>query len=142
MCNSSHTVFDVYCLLPICKYIYFTVSRTVTSRCVMFILDIYLLPAVTKEFVCSVYKFNYECMFYPSLFPFEVYFLEGKNSKFMRPPCCLCYNCLAHLYYLSQFSMIPSLQRITWFECRLPKYLCVVHYGKQTWFPCSKSSLL
>ena len=28
-------------------------------------------------------------MFHPSLFPFEVYFLEGENSKLMRPPCCL-----------------------------------------------------
>jgi hypothetical protein len=48
----------------------------------------------------------------------------------------------ANLYYLSWFSMIPSLQRITWFECRSPKHLCVVHYGKQTWFRSSKSSLL
>ena len=27
--------------------------------------------------------------FYPSLFPFEVYFLGGDNSKVMRPPCHL-----------------------------------------------------
>ena len=28
-------------------------------------------------------------MFHYSLFPFEVYFVEGENSMLMRPPCCL-----------------------------------------------------
>lgn len=48
MCNSSHTVLDVYCLLPVCKYIYFTMKCTVMCRYTMFILEIYLLPSVTK----------------------------------------------------------------------------------------------
>jgi len=48
MCNSSHTVLDVYCLLPVCKYIYFTMECTVMCRYTMFILEIYLLFSVTK----------------------------------------------------------------------------------------------
>jgi len=33
-------------------------------------------------------------MFHLSLFPFEVYFLEGENSKLIRPPCCLHVLCI------------------------------------------------
>jgi len=39
---------DVYCLLPVCKYIYFTMKCTVTCRYTMFILEIYLLSSVTE----------------------------------------------------------------------------------------------